>query len=302
MKNRENKTLNIKTINFFYGWIIVFVGAVGIFFSGPGQTYSISIFIDHYIKDYNWSRSLVSSLYSISTLTAGFCLPIIGRKIDVVGHRKMFVIIPLILSIACLWMSFVMNPLMLGIGFIFLRLMGQGSMTLLSQTLIPQWFIRRRGTALSLIALGGVMASAFMPLLNNWLIINEGVVFAWRVLAMMLIGIMIPLGWVLVRNKPEDTGEYPDGKLTNGKPTKSKENTNLSDSFEPDIEEHSWTLAEAKKTRAFWFMLFCMIVPSMIITGLTFHMVSIVENKGFTSTFAATVLGTVRLCKNGQFF
>ena len=28
----------------FYGWIIVILGGLGIFFSGPGQTYSVSVF------------------------------------------------------------------------------------------------------------------------------------------------------------------------------------------------------------------------------------------------------------------
>lgn len=38
---------------FFYGWIIVFVSAMGIFFSGPGQTYSVSVFVDPLIEHFN---------------------------------------------------------------------------------------------------------------------------------------------------------------------------------------------------------------------------------------------------------
>jgi len=30
----------------FYGWIIVAVAGLGAFFSGPGQTFSVSIFIN----------------------------------------------------------------------------------------------------------------------------------------------------------------------------------------------------------------------------------------------------------------
>lgn len=42
---------------FFYGWIIVGLSALTFFFSGPGQTYSVSVFIDSYIAEFSWSRS-----------------------------------------------------------------------------------------------------------------------------------------------------------------------------------------------------------------------------------------------------
>ncbi len=277
--------------NFFYGWIIVFMGAVGLFFSGPGQTYSISIFINTYVNDFGWSRSLVSSLYSIATLIAGLLLPILGKKIDIIGHKKMFTYVSIMLSGACIWMSFVINPFMLAIGFMFLRLLGQGGMTLLSQTLVPQWFIRRRGIALSLMALGGVVGSAVIPLLNNWLILTRDIIFAWRTLAVMLVVIMTPLGWFFIKNKPEDIGNLPDGRNL----SKKKNEDILNDTLDLDIEEEAWTLSEARKTRAFWLMLFCMVIPSMINTGLIFHMVSIIENKGFSSTFAASILSTVAM-------
>ena len=271
--------------SFFYGWIIVFVAAMGLFFSGPGQTFSISIFINYYIEKFGWSRTLVSSYYSIATLIAGFIIPIVGRAIDSKGHRKMIVIISTMLGFVCLWMSFVNKPIMLIVGLIFLRLLGQGSMTLIPSTLVPQWFINYRGKALSLMALGGVVGSALIPPFNNWLIGNMGAAFAWRVWMVLLLTVMTPIGWIFVRNKPEDIGSLPDG---NDKLHTQREV--LKYSTKVNTSQYPWTLKEAVKTRAFWLMLFCMIIPSMINTGIIFHMVSIIEEKGFTSTFAALLL------------
>ncbi|ENH95815.1 MFS-type transporter [Gracilibacillus halophilus YIM-C55.5] len=73
---------------FYYGWFIVFIGALGVFFSGPGQTYSNSMFVDEYIKEFDWSRSEVSSLYSIATLVAGFIMMGVGRFIDRFGNVR----------------------------------------------------------------------------------------------------------------------------------------------------------------------------------------------------------------------
>jgi len=73
----SGNTLLFKT-KFYYGWIIVALAALSIFFSGPGQTYSISIFINEYVSVFGWSRTFISSLYSGATILSGTLLFIIG--------------------------------------------------------------------------------------------------------------------------------------------------------------------------------------------------------------------------------
>ena len=273
---------HIKNNTYYYGWVIVAISALGLFFSGPGQTYNVSIFIDAYIKSFGWSRSLISTFYSSATLMAGFTLPFVGRLIDKKGHRKMVIYASVILGFTCIWMSFTNKPIMILIGFFFLRLFGQGTMTLLSNTLTPQWFIVKRGWALSLMSLGGVLGSALIPIISNILIIKYNVAFAWMFWALLLVSIMAPLGWYFVRNKPEDVELLPDGA--------AKTNPEAKETSSSSIKEHSWTLKEAKSTLAFWLMLFCMVVPSMINTGITFHMVSLIDGKGYSSSVAAIIL------------
>lgn len=285
MKNKITKEFKYIKTSFFYGWVIVIIGAMGIFFSGPGQTYSISIFINYYVDNLGWSRTLVSSYYSLATLIAGFALPTVGRAIDIKGHRKIITLISIMLGLVCLWMSFVTRPSMLIVGFVFLRLFGQGSMTLIPSTLIPLWFVNSRGKALSFMALGGVAGSALLPPINNWLISNMGVGFTWRVWMVLLIFVMAPFGWVFVRNRPEDIGCLPDGIVESNYPIEGFKHI-----IKIDFSEYSWTVKDALKTRSFWLMLFCITIPSMINTGITFHMVSIIDKKGFTSIFAAFIL------------
>ncbi|MCP4415201.1 MAG: MFS transporter, partial [Chloroflexi bacterium] len=77
----------------FYGWIILVVGTIGLTMTSPGQTYAVSIFVEHFIRDLSLSRSLVSSLYTIGTLTGSFALPFVGRQIDKRGPRLMVMLI-----------------------------------------------------------------------------------------------------------------------------------------------------------------------------------------------------------------
>lgn len=277
---------------FFYGWIIVAISALSLFFSGPGQTYSISIFINAYITELGWSRSLISSLYSLASLTAGLSLFMIGRLIDRYGQRRMSVVIGLSLGLACLWNSMTQGPLWMFIGFFMLRLFGQGSMTLIPSTLVPQWFIRQRGRAFSLMAIGGFASSAFIPLLNVWMIKTWGLSVTWWVWGGLLIVLFAPLTYYLTVNKPEDVGLYPDGvplTIVQSLDSPSGETKEIVDS------EINWTLEEAKKTRTFWFILLPASVPALINTGLTFHLISILGERGISPMNSALILSLMAL-------
>jgi len=287
-KTDEQK--EIKRSRFFYGWIITIVAAIGLFFSGPGQTYSISLFIEDYVHHFGWSRAMISTHYSIATLAAGLLLPLVGKAVDVHGHRKIMTFTAFTLGLVCLWMSFITKPELLILGFFLLRLLGQGSMSLIPSALVPQWFVRKRGKALSRMSLGNVAASTLFPPLNNIFIAHKGIGFAWKIWAALLILFMAPISWIFVRNRPEEIGCLPDGEVTSNNTQNA-----LEDAEDNPADEHPWTLKEAMKTRAFWLMLFCMVFPSMINTGITFHMVSIVGEKGFSSAFAAFILSFIAL-------
>lgn len=268
----------------FYGWVIVFISAVSLFFSGPGQTYTISIFIDHYIEDLNLSRSLVSGLYSAGTLLAGALLFLMGRAIDRHGQRLMTTIAAVMLGLTCMWNSYITGPVMLFIGFFLLRYWGQGSLMLLPNTLVPQWFVKRRGRASSFLGIGGFVGAFTFPVFCNWMIGSYGWSQAWQVISLVVCFGFAPLAYLLIRNSPESMGMRPDGQtFTNG--------ISASEPQE-DLEVH-WTLKEAMHTKAFWLLLFCLMVPAMVNTGVVFHMVSIFGGNGLATGAAPLALAII---------
>lgn len=284
-------------VPFYYGWIIVVMAAMGMFFSGPGQTYSISVFIDSYVEDFGWSRSLVSSIYLIATLLAGFLMFVVGRFVDKYGQRYMTVAIALMLGVACLFNSFIMGPIMLFIGFFMLRLFGQGAMTLLPGTLVPQWFVTKRGRALSIMAFGSFLGSAAIPPLNAWLISSWGWPMAWRVWTGLLLIVFVPLAYFLIRNKPEDLGLQPDGVSENSDNLVTYQAKKISEEVQENSStvEEDWTLQEAKRTRAFWLIMGCVAIPSMVNTGIVFHLISILGESGIGRTHAAFILSLMAI-------
>ena len=113
--------------------------------TSPGQTYVVSIFIEDFIADLGISRSLISTLYTLGTLIGSFALPIVGYQIDRRGARLMVGVITALFGLACVYMGYVQNAVMLGFGFIALRMLGQGSLGMVCTNVINQWWARRRG-------------------------------------------------------------------------------------------------------------------------------------------------------------
>ncbi len=258
---------------------MVALAGLAVFLSGPGQTYSVSTFIDSVMAEYNWSRSLVSSLYSMGTLLAGCFMMFVGRQVDQKGYRLMLTLVSILFSGALLFMSTVRTPLMLFIGFFLIRAFGQGSLTLIPYSLVPQWFIRMRGRALSVLAVCAALSSAALPYINLGITHALGWRYMWLFWSAVLCLVLAPLAWFFTKNNPEEIGLLPDGGL----------NPVGLDSGSPQLQEHSFTQKQAMQTKAFWLILVVVCIPSMVGTGAQFHHLSIMAENGVAPQIAASV-------------
>ncbi len=277
----------VHAMPFFYGWVILAAGTLGLVMTSPGQTYAISIFIEHFIGDLGLSRSYVSTLYMIGTVSASFAMPVVGRQIDRHGSRAMIVLITIVFGLACLYMGLVQNALMLCLGFFALRALGQGSLSLVSRIVVNQWWVRRRGFAIGIVGMSyALIGRAGFPVMINALI----PVYGWRgtysILGILLLLVMLPLGWLFVRNRPEDYGLWPDGQPPAASQTDQPQQPVWAKQA-TWVEEH-WTLAEVLRLPVFWLLSAGFSSISALNTGLTFHIVSIYVDNGLTPTIAAS--------------
>ena len=146
------------------------VGGLILFLSAPAQTYGFSVFIDPMLTEFGWSRSLISSTYTIATLVSAGVVFMSGNLIDRFGHRRVMVVTTVLYAIALLVMGSVVNPFTLVLGFTLLRCTGSSVLTLTGRTLVSQWFVRRRGRAVSIINLGKMLGMGIVPAGNAVLI------------------------------------------------------------------------------------------------------------------------------------
>jgi len=266
----------------FYGWAILAIGTLTLIMTGPGQTYVVSIFIERFIEDLNLSRSLVSTLYTVGTLVGSLALPLVGRQIDRYGSQIMSVIVSVLFGLACIYMGTVRNAVMLGIGFIAIRMLGQGSLNLVGKTIINRWWVRRRGFVSGLSGLAySLLGIGAVPNLIHALIPRYGWRHTYQLLGVTLILGLAPLGYLFFRRRPEVYGLTPD----NGPPLKATGET--PDALDNDAE--SWSVEEALRTPAFWVAALGLATLAMLVTGLFFHIISIFEDNGLSAAMAASV-------------
>lgn len=260
----------------FFGWFVVFAATIGMAMTIPGQTAGLSLFIDALIADLGISRATISLTYTVATVVGALALPFIGRQIDRFGPRRAVLAITVAFALACFYMGLTAGLITLAIGFVLMRGLGQGALSLVSVHVVNLWFIRRRGRAVGIMGMGVALATAFFPLLVDQMIGAVG----WRE-AFFLIGsgvliVMLPVGLLLYRPHPERFGLRPDGATPESDAASAADESNVS-------------LSEARRTLTFWIVTLGGMTMSALGTGLIFHHFSILSQNGLSRSAAAVM-------------
>jgi sugar phosphate permease len=157
-------------------------------------------------------------------------------------------------------------------------------------TVMNYWFQARRSTAMSLamegFALGGVL---LVPALV-WAVDPEHPErFGWRATAAGIGVAIIIVAWPisrLVRNRPEEYGEHPDGRRA------GPDTSDAPERRRPAPQEADYTWQEALRTRAFWLITMGHACSSIVIVTLFVHLGPMLNDRGFSLQTVGWVVST----------
>lgn len=274
---------------FYFGWVVVAVAALGNFTSAAGQTYTFSVFQESFVVDLNISATSIAGLYLFGSVTAAVLIIFVGRYLDLLGPRVMFVFVTICLALGAFWLSSVSSAWQLYVGFVIMRTMGQGALPLISSNVVSIWFIRKRAIAIAVSALGGSLATGVFPIYSALLIDAVGWRSAWILIGISVCVLLILPVVVFIRSTPESIGILPDGDKDEG----GSQSYDRGNDISPRDPEPSWTLKEAARTRTLWLLVIAGSTHSLVGTGLMFHQVSIMAGKGFSSAIGASVFAVM---------
>lgn len=265
--------------------------------SGFGQTYFIALFAGHLKSELAITDGQFGALYTFATLASAALLTWAGKLADRYPARWLGAGVLIGFAATSLGMAAVASAWMLALVLFGLRFFGQGMLTHVAMTAMGRWFNRKRGRAVAVTALGFPAGEAALPFLAVALIGLLGWRSAWVAAAAVLVLISTPVLLVLLRRErgpdggtrrdsPGDgPGPAPGSGLSTGLGTGSRVAEHLAG---PAPSRRIWTRRDVLRSPLFYAVLPGVLAQPLIVTGLFFNQVTIVEIKGWQlSWFAA---------------
>lgn len=282
---------------FFYGWMILIAGTIGILMSIPGQTMGVSVFTENLLDDLPISRNNLSLAYLIGTIGSGLLITRAGKLYDRYGARIMAFIAGGVLGLMLLYLTRIDRIanafikyiseipdelaifILITFGFWGIRFFGQGLLTLISRNMVMKWFEKRRGFVNGIMGIFVSFGFSSAPKLLNHTIEQ----LEWRG-AWMLLAVILGIGFVsfvllFYRDNPLECGCQPDGAGRFRIPKKRP----------PSLPGQDFTLKEAKRTYVFWMFTLAMAINAFYISGITFHVISVFSSAGITADKAINI-------------
>jgi MFS family permease len=274
---------------FYYGWLIVGIAFVTMGIGVTART-AFSLLMPPLIDEFGWDRGMTAGAFSFGFLVSAVLSPIVGRVMDARGPRIVIMTGVLLTTAGLLLAPAIEQPWHL---YATLGLLVGGGANLMTYSahsqFLPNWFIRRRGLAISIAFSGvGVGAIVLLPWLQSTIVADGWRASCW-VIGLLVMLAVAPLN-LLVSKKPEDIGLLPDGDTRVPTAAGKRRSSNIVDPAWAAIE---WTLARAMRTTRFWWIVlgyFCALVAWY---AVQVHQTKYLTEIGFTPLIAAWALGAV---------
>ena len=280
-------------ISFIYAkFYILLFGILQIFFTAPGQTFLIALFVDSIFNSLTLSLSMFAGIYSASTLLASLFLNPAGRLVDQWPLKRSLLISVLCFSTGCFVLAFSVNLWGVFLGFFILRLFGQGVFGLIASTTLTKKFEKNRGKALGVMTLGIPLSELIYPTLALFLLSRIGWRFSFVVFGVGTALMMIPVQRYLIHYSKLDKKGFIDGEDHDSDKMNSYRATLYTKS-----NEISYTLKSCLKDYRFYLALLSSTVPPVVMTGIFFHQASLFSEHGWLMDLAASGLASYAIFK-----
>ena len=243
---------------------LLLYGFTIIFFASFGQTFFISIFNAEIRNFYQLSNGEFGLVYSLSTLASSFILVWFAKLIDRIDLRIYSLIISCGLALACFGMFLLIKHIFFLFLVIFtLRFFGQGAMVHAGETSLARYFDKDRGKAISVGTFGGMFGVMILPILAVYIMNSFDWHTVWLIASFSILIVFLPI-LILSLHKQN---------------IRHKKFINI---IRDDQDPKNWKIREIILDKKFYIYLPISIATPFISTGLQFHQIYIINQKGWT--------------------
>ncbi len=248
-------------------------------------------------SELGFNRAVTSVAASATRLEGGFEAPLSGWITDRFGPRGITLIGIFMIGLGLVLMNFVGS--LWAFIVVWAGLAGTGvniGLGLPTQTAVANWFVKKRGLALSIrLALAGLSGVLVLPLVA-WLITTQG----WRMtcviggLVMWLVG--LPLAWFLMKpQRPEYYGLLPDGATAEEGTADASRMVDRGVEYAAEVEEVEFTIRQTMRTPAYWLIIAAQGVHGLVEPVVNIHCIPLLTDLGIDPIKAAAMMAVISL-------
>lgn len=257
-------------------------GAGGVFTLGTGL-WSVGAFVVPMEAELGWNRTTLLGGLTVRALVAGAMAPFVGPVFDTKsGPRLLTISSAVILGVSLVGMRWVEEIWQYYLIFGAVgALANVTSGIVLIEAVVPKWFIRKRGRAVAMASMGGVLGPVF-PLAIQAAISGFGWRDAWMAMGIVAVVVLLPLGF-LVRTRPEDVGLLPDGDTAASPQPFARQTRTV-------VTETEFTRGQAMRTSTFWILIATFSLTSLGVQGFISNWLPYFQDIGFSANTGAVAL------------
>ncbi len=269
----------------FYGWWIVAASSGLHWLTATLFMQSYGPYLVMLQGDFGWSKTVLAGAFALTRIESGILGPLQGWLVDRFGPRIILCIGILVFGIG--FMLFSQVDSLLGFYLTFALIAVGSSLGGFATLMVPlvHWFDQHRAKAVSLSQMGYSLGGLSVPLI---ILCLEA--FGWRATAFFSGIAVIVLGLPLarlVRHRPQDHGEVPDGQRRSGDDGKSAMPS-----------ERDFTAREAMRTWTFWLISFGHAFALLTVSSLIVHLVPhLTEGLGYSLAAAGLIVALMTACQ-----
>lgn len=257
MLNEQPRSFAFRISNFALTRVLL-VAAAAMVGTLPGRTQGLGLITEPLLRDLHLDRVTYAELNFWATIIGAIGAIGVGRFIDRFGGRVMLLTVSLALGIIVCAMTQVARLPALAVALVLTRAIGQSALSVVSLTLIGQWFVDRIDKAMALFSI--VMSVGFMiafPLVG-WMVQTWGWRTAWLAIGVALIALLAPASFVIPSRAPRAVA---------------------SDSEATAVSGYTWD--DAVRTPAFWLFSIGAALYGLVASGIGLFNESILAERGF---------------------
>ena len=256
----------------YYGWAVLLVASAAMVGTLPGRTQGLGLVTEPLIADLGLSRVTYAGLNFWATMLGAAGAVGVGQAIDRLGSRSVLTVLAIALGVVVCGMSRVTSLGALAVSLTLTRALGQSALSVVSLAMVGHWFVRRIDTAMAVFSLstsvGFMMAfPAVGVVVQAW-----GWRTAWFGIGALLIALLAPVAWIVVRRSPESCGLAPDVGTGIAETPAGREAIE-------ELTGHSWSMAVS--TPAFWVFAIGTALYGLVASGIGLFNESILAERGF---------------------